>query len=204
MPTASVLPISDDLFNGNLVINDDFGNPTEEWCESGQYSFGQFFCQEGEFHLINQGVGNIATMTDGNFKDFRLQAQMRSVGTAGSYGVAFRGQDAQAMYYIFRLRPVGQYQLIKWSPNQPDKILIPWTNSTAINKGEAVNQLEVCALDTQITLSVNNKQLANIMDLSFTRGSVGPVASEQGHAAVSTIKVWEILIRNGDLIKNRM
>jgi hypothetical protein len=204
MPTVNAVSVFDDKSIGNLVINDDFENPAEEWCESGLYSFGQSYCRDGELHLINQGVGNVTAMTDGNFKDFRLQVQMRSIGDSGSYGVEFRGQETLSSYYIFRIRPGGQYQLIKWSPSQPDTVLIPWTNSTVINKGQLPNLLEVTALGSQISLSVNNARLADIMDTSFTEGLVGPVASEQGHAAVSTMKVWEILIRNGDLIHNRM
>jgi hypothetical protein len=74
MPTVNTMSIFDDKSIGNLVINDDFKNPAEEWCEGGYSSFGQFYCQDGEFHLINKGVGNIATMTNGNFKNFRLEA----------------------------------------------------------------------------------------------------------------------------------
>ncbi len=129
---------------------------------------------------------------------------MRSIGEVGSYGIAFRGQDERDMYYVFRIRPGGQYQLIKWSPSQQDAVLIPWTDSTAIKKGQASNQLEVTALGSEISHSVNNEKMANIIDTSFAEGSVGPVATELGHAAVSTIKVWEILIRDGDFIHNRM
>jgi hypothetical protein len=184
---------------GNLVLDKEFNEPSEPWCDGGSYSFGDFYCQDGEFHIVNKGADNIATMTAGNFKDFRLLAQMRSVDESGSYGVAFRGQDASASYYIFRIRPEGQYQLIKWSPDKQDK-LIAWTDSTTIKKGQSLNQLEVIAQGTQISLSVNNEQLANIMDTSFADGSVGPVATEDGHAVVSMIKVWQ-LYADGDLIR---
>jgi len=128
---------------------------------------------------------------------------MRSLDNTGSYGVVFRGQDEAALYYLFRIRPSGQFQLIKWSSNQPDIILFPWTDSPAINQGQEQNLLEVVALGAEISLLVNHQQLANIMDTSLARGSVGPVVTDQGHAIVSSMKVWELFFRDGDLIHNK-
>ena len=188
----------------NLVIDKDFKNLSEPWCDDVSYSFGRFYCQEGEFHIKNESAGNIATMTAGDFKNFKLEVLMRSLDNSGSYGVVFGVQDDAALYYLFRIRPSGQFQLIKWSQAQPDLVLIPWTDSPAINKGLVSNQLDVVVVGTQIRISINNEQVAELMDTNFAHGSVGPVATEQGHAVINSMKVWELNYRDGDLIHNLM
>jgi hypothetical protein len=194
-PTATV-QTSDFFHPGTPAIDWNFQNPPDGWCNENVYSSGDFYCEDGEFHMINKGSGTITTMTTGNFHDFTLQAEMMIVDRSGFYGLAFRGDDAAANYYIFRIRPSGQFQLIKWSPMLLDTVLIPWTESDAIQKGRAWNLLEVSAIGNEITLSVNNKELTTINDSSFLQGSVGPVVTQQGHAILRSIKVW--IIRIGD------
>jgi hypothetical protein len=178
---------------GVLISDREFKNSSESWCEKGTYEFGDFYCQDGELHLVAKGEGNIATLYDGDFKNFILLTQMRSIGNTGVYGVVFRGKHSPPTFYIFQLNLAGQYQLIKWSQTQDQNdILIPWTTSDAIKKDQATNELKVLAQESQITLYVNNQQLASIADKSLTNGVAGPVAAEQGHVAVSFVKVWEL------------
>jgi hypothetical protein len=125
---------------------------------------------------------------------------MRSIGNDGAYGVVFRGRSQPATFYIFQLRPTGRYQLIKWSqiPEQNEE-LIPWTTSDAIRKGDEPNELKVVAQGPVIALYVNDEKLAGITDNSLTGGEVGPVATHEGHAAVSYLKVWELPEATEDL-----
>ena len=178
-----------------LVFEKEFKDPAEPWCEGGSYDFGDFYCQDGEYHLVAKGEGNIATMNDGDFKNFILQAQMHSIENVGGYGVVFRGQNnSPATFYIFQISPHnGQYQLIKWSQREDQNgVLIPWTDSDAIKKSLETNELKVLGQGSQITLYINGEQLATITDDSFTHGTVGPVVTGQGHAALIYLKVWEL------------
>jgi hypothetical protein len=178
---------------GVLVFDREFKDLSEPWCEESHYDFGDFFCQDGELHLVARGYGNIATSSAGDFKDFILQAQMRSIEKDGAYGVVFRGTSQPATFYIFQLKPTGHYQLIKWSQIQEQNgELIPWTASDAIRKDQNPNELKVIAQGPQITLYVNGEELADIIDTSLTSGEVGPVATQMGHAAVSYVKAWEL------------
>lgn len=189
-PTATAEP----------VFAREFNDPFEPWCVEEHHEFGDFFCKDGELHLVAKGDGNIATQSDGDFMNFMLQARMRSIGIEGTYGVVFRGRSQPATFYIFQLRPTGQYELIKWSqiPEQNGE-LIPWTASDAIRKGQEPNELKVVAQGPVIALYVNDEQLASLTDESLTGGQVGPVATQEGHAAVSYIKVWELPEPNEDL-----
>jgi hypothetical protein len=180
------------------AIDKDFNDPSEGWCQSVSFDFGDFYCQGGELHLVAKGTGNVAASDGGirSFKNFILQAQMRLIGGKGAYGVVFRGNGdssrGQRSFYIFMLHPDGKYQLSSWSQSGPIGILIPWTASPAIKPGEAPNLLQVIAQDTRLTLFVNNQQLVSVTDASFDQGTAGPVALEEGHAAASTFKIWEL------------
>jgi len=170
-----------------------FNDPSDPICQPGSYDFGDFSCQGGEYHEVNKENGSIAGTCEGTFKNFILQAQIRLVGNNGAYGVEFRGNNDTPHFYIFMIHPDGKYQLIKWDQIQSNNAtLIPWTASPAIKQGEAANVLQVIAQETRLTLFANNQQLASITDASYPEGCVGPVALEEGHAASSTVKVWEL------------
>ena len=178
---------------GELVFDRDFKDPSEPWCAESHYVFGDFYCQDGELHLVAKGEGNIATSSVGDFKDFILQARMRSVIKDGAYGLVFRGQPQPPTFYIFQINPAGQYQLIQWSQaSEQNRELIPWTASDAIRKDQEPNELKVVAQGSQITLYANQVELASLTDDSLISGEVGPVATQKGHAAVSSIKAWKL------------
>ncbi len=293
-PTLAAMPGPD----VKPAMDTNFRDPAEPWCQGGSYDFGDFFCQDGEYHLINKGYANLATNYGGSFRNFVLQAEMRlsgenepylgvdfemltpdiaasegitgtqgallgSVvaggpaaaaglnqgdaitavngkpvddnndlvsrvavykandevhltvvkGTAngpttqrdvqvkvgqrpadqpfGAYGVVFRGNGDQRSFYIFMVHPSGEFQLITWSPGAI-RVLIPWTDSAAIKQGQATNLLQVIAQGTRLTLLANGQQVASVSDDAYTEGVAGPVALEDGHAIVSSFKVWEL------------
>jgi hypothetical protein len=187
LPTPSVMPVP--------VVNKNFKDPAEPWCKPASYDFGDFYCVGGELNLVAKGTG-IATYNDGNYKDFILQVQMRLIGAKGAYGVVFRGNNDNPAFYVFEIHPDGKFQLTTWTQTGNNRVLIPWTESAVINKGEATNILEVSTQGAGLTLSANGKQLASITDNTFTTGTAGPVALEEGHAAVSMMKVWELHIQS--------
>lgn len=186
-PTPAFLPPA----NQNPAMEINFKDQPAGWCQGSSFDFGDFSCQNAELHAINKGVGSVAGMCGDSYKNFMLQAQVRLVGKTGAYGVEFRGDNDQPHFYIFMLHPDGRYQLIKWASGQIT-VLIPWTASTAIKQGEAANLLQVKAQGEQLTLYANNQQLDSINDSAYVEGCVGPVALEDGHAATSSIQVWEL------------
>ena len=85
-PALAVMPGPD----VKPAMDKNFKDPVEAWCQGGSYDFGDFSCQDGEYHLVAKGPGNIATTYGGNFKDFILRAQMRlSSANAAYLGVDF-------------------------------------------------------------------------------------------------------------------
>ncbi len=184
------------------VLDLDFTKPQPDWCAGGLFPFGEFYCEQDEFHLVHKGADNIAPWTTGDFHDFTLQADMHSTSKSGSYGIAFGADDKANKYYIFRVRTDGKYQLIKWSPSELVE-LIPWTKSSYINQGSDTNRLQVTVIRQQIKLSINNHKLANLTTTFTIHGSIGPVATEQGQAALKTLKVWNVyMLGEADYLQN--
>jgi hypothetical protein len=203
-PTSSLTfrPTPDLSHVDKPALDLDFTKPQPDWCTGGLFPFGEFYCEQDEFHLLNKGSGNIATWTTGNFHDFTLQAEIYSTSNSGSYGIAFGGNDDAATYYIFRIRPDGQYQLIKWSPTELVE-LIQWTESSAIKLGQETNRLQVTVIRRQIKLSVNNHKLVEMPTTFTIHGSIGPVATDEGHAVLKTLKVWNVyIIGEADYLQN--
>ena len=174
-----------------MALDKGLENSFEKWCDPASFEFGDFYCQGGKLQLVAKGIGNVATNQDGDFKNFILQAQMRLIGAKGAYGLAFRGNDTPA-FYVFEIHPDGHFQLIQWSQAKEAIALIPWTASAAIHPGGNTNLLEVKAEGARLTLFANSTQLASVSDDTFKEGGAGPIALEEGHAAVATMKVWKL------------
>jgi hypothetical protein len=118
---------------------------------------------------------------------------MRLSGEQGAYGIEFRGNDnPPPRFYIFMVYPNGTYSLIKWEQDNGITILIPATASDSIHQGEEPNLLQVKVLGPDFTLFVNGRELTSFHDASFKAGGAGPVALEEGHAIVDTVKIWDL------------
>lgn len=193
-PTRTPTPTPMPRPTGDLLYSRDFKYPAENYmCQESTSPYGKYYCQDGEYHAINIGGNNITAWRENSLQDFIAQAQIRAIGESGSVGLVFRGQTNPSRYYIFRIRPAGQFQLVKWPESLfLNPVIIPWTDSAAIKKGDVTNELEVFAQGTQITLRANGQQLASVADDYFPQGSLGPVATEGGHMAMSNIKVWAL------------
>lgn len=70
-PTLPAMPGPD----VNPALDKNFRDPADAWCHGGSNG-SDFFCQDGEFHLISKGYGNIASQDDAGFLNFILQAQI--------------------------------------------------------------------------------------------------------------------------------
>ncbi len=178
---------------GVLVHTDDFGDPSTRWCEKVSHAAYERYCLNGELHFIEKSGGH-SSFSQGRYKDFIMQVQARSETGSGEYGVIFRGTRDGASppsYYIFKLKPTGRFGLTKWLQDvQQEAVLVEWTESSAINKGQATNLLEVVANRTQISLFVNGVHLITTSDASFSEGLVGMLAGQGAHAVFDNLKVW--------------
>ncbi len=196
-PTKTATPVLTPTARpaGALVVNEDFSD-TSRWCLGswiGRFPEKEQYCQNGEFHYVLKTTGSAHSGMWGMFKDFIAQIEARAVTDAVPYGLFFRLDNPPGGYY-FKVRPTGQYMLSKWLPadqKKPETVLVEWSDSGAIKKGQAVNLLEVIAQGTQITLLANGEQLASTTDATFSVGVIGMTVGE-GHAVFDNLKVWDL------------
>lgn len=173
----------------------DFSYPAGNWCMVWSEAWGEYYCQDGELHLVNRAENSsgqrITPMggVDVN-RNFQAETTIRSVSQSGAYGLEFRGPVGELCCYIFQVRPTGDFQFFIAAP--VDISLVPWTHSEAIRQGGAANVLQIRAQDNHFTLYANGKQLISVEDDTLSDGSLGVVATENGHAAISSLKVWKL------------
>jgi hypothetical protein len=179
-----------------------FGNPVVDWdsrrspekCPKEEVPGGEFYCQDGQRHIVSTQPQGIAAPDYLEAANFMAEVEMMPVGGQGAYGIAFGNRPGAAWVVdVFQVMPGGQYELVRMAAQPSMELaLIPWTDSAAIHKGEATNTLKVLVQNKQITLFVNGQQLASVVDDQLAPGSVGPAATDQGHTVMTAGKFWEL------------
>jgi hypothetical protein len=190
------LPASAFVPTGEPALSLDYNYLRGDKCPPDLESFGDYFCQSGELHLVNTGHVGIAGLYYNmpelaGLRNYMLQGTIHSVDESGAYGLTFRDNGPSTGIYIFRVRSGGDFELILWS-QYGEKVLFPWTASPAIHRGTAVNLLEVTARGNHFTLFANGEALASVDNDILSQGWPGVVAMDGGHAAVSRLSVWKL------------
>ncbi|HQE92721.1 MAG TPA: DUF1080 domain-containing protein [Anaerolineae bacterium] len=124
-------------------------------------------------HVIE--VGQVAWASAGRtYDDFRLTVEATQVsGPADNeYGVLVRMQDDQH-FYAFSVSGDGyvraaRYDGTSWIILGPD-----WSASAAVNQGAAMNVLEVEVTGGTFIFRVNDTQVLQVEDATYTRGDIG-------------------------------
>ena len=106
---------------------------------------------------FSEQVINVKTRLDNGDPDF--------VGVA----IAFRSIGVDG--YGFLVYASGQYELVKWDQQGYATVLIPLSTTAAIHTGlNQTNALKVVALGSEITLSINDIQLNQVNDSTYSNG----------------------------------
>jgi len=177
-----------------LIFSDDFNDSETGW---GEVFEPDTVRQYGgsQYHIIAQ-ENDIFTSSklSRDFTDFVLEvdATQDQGPSNNSYGLLFRIEDDEH-FYRFGISGDGFYFLDKsvgseWVP------VIDWTESPYINRGQASNHLKVICAGSQITLHVNDQQLATVTDDSYDHGDIGlfavSFAEPNVHITFDNLKVW--------------
>ncbi len=110
----------------------------------------------------------------GDYTNATIAVDARLVGAIDgrtvSVGCRFR-TDATGNYgYRLRVEPgTGLFRLVREDGTR-DTLLVNLRRSTAINRGLAVNRLELTCSGTTITGSINGVQVVNMQDSTYSSG----------------------------------
>jgi len=134
--------------------------------------------QDGGLSIQIKVLDRVAwTVSGRQFKDMAVDVDATQVGGPddNSYGLVARYQDDKH-FYRFEVSGDGYYAIHArdgqdWIP------LVNWTESQAINRGQATNHLRVECQETSLRFYVNGQLLHQVDDDRYRQGDVGLVAA---------------------------
>ena len=158
----------------DVLFQDDFGDSNSGW-EVGEYDGGDvgykdgaYFVTSTEKEIMMWGVANRS------FDNVVIEADVTQVSAGpnsdNAYGVVCREQGDGDGYYL-RISGDGYYSIIK-AQGQGFEPLVEWTESDAINKGNATNHIRAICNGATLELFVNGQRLATAEDNTFTTGDI--------------------------------
>lgn len=179
---------------GTLALNDPLSGNSNGyfWGELSNSAGGCGF-SEGAYHVGGSQIsGFFCTASATNFSNFAYQVQM-TITQGDTGGIVFRVDETKGTYYLFRIGSDGSYALDIYNNNNYVNTLKSGPSST-INIG--LNQsilVAVVANGSNIDLYVNNTNIDNVSDGTYSQGEIGVTAVSFGNpteAVFSNAKVW--------------
>jgi hypothetical protein len=164
---------------GQIVRSEDFTQtPSQGIWSLGTFEHGTGSISSGSYHLaVDDGWVQLSRL-GGAFGDFTASTQLTTAANDpdGSAGIVFRFVDYDNYYLalvdghqsaVLRKRVAGQ-----WS------VVANCRMSQAIRAAGLQNTIEVQAVGSQLSVSVNGTQVLSGVDATFPTGDVGLVACE--------------------------
>jgi hypothetical protein len=106
----------------------------------------------------------------GSTNDFYIAIDVQKTeGASGEVGIAFR--DSTPGFYLFSIEPrMKQYHLLRYYQEEWTS-LVDWTLTSAI-LNNSTNHLGVLMIGSDITMYINNRQIAKASDKTLTSGTL--------------------------------
>lgn len=191
-------------------FRDDFGDPSSGW-ETGEYQEGKVGYKDGSYVVTSLGDGNkMWGVANRSFGDVSISVEARQVSAGpendNSYGVGCRIQPDGSGYYLSisgdGYYAVGMAAVAETSDIDGEEMprlrpLVDWTESDAINQGNATNHLRVVCAGSQLALYANDQLLVEVQGGgAFPEGDVALVATSYENAPTE-VRFDNITIEQG-------
>jgi TolB-like protein len=166
-----------------VIYYDNFN--TKKWNESEN-----LFYKNDKYNIYNKKrewfVWDPTTTAD----DFVMEIEAQWIEGADNdgFGVIFRVQD-ENNFYSFVLAKIGFFRVEKAVDGKYQEI-VPWERSSAIND-KGVNYIKLQAVGRRLIFFVNNIEIKEVFDSTFTKGSFGMFAGAGVHAAFDNLIVYQ-------------
>ncbi len=142
--------------------------------------------QPGQFVAIRAPIG-------AQFRDVVVSGTFRKAAgpAGGGYGLIVRdtgpgardGLNQMGRFYVFEVGDKGEYGI--WRRDGDKWVdIVPWTPAPAVNAGNGTNTLNVQAIGSQLTFSINGQRVATQSDGALQEGSVGIFVGGDGNEVV--------------------
>ena len=168
------------LFQSGILYQETWSDPNTTAWTIGNTDYANKWIEGGRYQvLVKQATSVLYWNGDkGPFGNAQIDLDVRhEAGTdnLSTGGVVFRLGDINNTY-AFEVSPAGTYRVGKWVANVWTAI-VAWTSSPAIHTGMGDNHLTVIADGTSLTLLINQTQVTELADSSFSSGRVGVIVT---------------------------
>jgi len=187
---------------GTLALNDLLTDNSNGyfWAE-GPDTEGSCVFTGSSYHASTSTSGNVHECYAENtsFSNFTYQTQITILkGDCG--GIIFRANTATLKFYYFLICQSGSASLRSYSGNGPFETL--WHSDQITSDGSPLpihqglntpNTLAVTANNDALTLYINQQQVTQINDSSYSQGQIGVAAESTGNSTevqFSNAQVW--------------
>jgi hypothetical protein len=160
----------------DILFQDDFSDPNSGW-EVGEYDAGDVGYKDGAYFVTSTVMETLMWgVANRSFDNVVIEVDATQI-VAGpesnnAYGVVCREQGGLDGYgYYLRISGDGYYSIAK-AIDEEFTALIDWTESDAINQGDATNHIRAICNGTTLELFVNGQRLGSVEDSTFTSGDI--------------------------------
>jgi hypothetical protein len=160
----------------NILLQDDFGDSNSGW-EIGDYDAGDVGYKEGAYFVTSTQMETLMWgVANRSFDNVVIEVDATQISAGpdsnNAYGVACREQGGTDGYgYYLRISGDGYYSIAK-AANGEFTALVDWTESNAINKGNATNRIRAICNGSTLELFVNGQRLDSVEDSTFMSGDI--------------------------------
>ena len=164
------------LFKSGILYEETWSDPNTTAWTIGDSEVATKSIESGRYHVrVKQATTAMYWNGDeGPFGDVQIDLDVKheeGTDSLSAGGLVFRLSDINNLY-IFQVSSAGTFRVAKWVANVWS-LLLAWTASDAINPGAAENHLTVLADGTSLTFLINDTEVAELTDSSFSTGHVG-------------------------------
>ena len=182
--------------SGTLVLNDPLTGNNYNWVTgtNNHNASCQFTTQGLDVTQPAQGFFHGCIAQNTHFSNFVYEVRVNMI--SGDYaGITFCADKAQGTYYFFYIKPDGHYVLEIFRGDQPQGTLTSSSSSAIITGLPSTNLLAVVVQNGNISLYVNETNIANVNDATYTQGQIGVFSGNDvnsAEAVFSNTRVWQL------------
>jgi hypothetical protein len=180
---------------GEVIYTNTFDDPNT-WESFGLIET-QFGIGDGTYNAISPGGGYVTVSNSHLHRNVVIEvtAEQFSTDPNTSFGIECRSQVGNnSVGYYFMLSSSGQYA-IRLGDGTRVRVMVEWTESNAIHKGEASNKIRAVCIDDYLALYVNDVFLAETRYDWLIEGNMGLVVNSPESTTIAVrfdnVTIWD-------------
>lgn len=186
---CALIPLELSAESGQVLFQDNFSSRAGGWPSEIETAGVSDYLGEAYRILVSLPDSDRLARPGLDLADVHLQVESTRISgpVDNRYGVICRYQD-ENNYYAFLLSTDGYYAIVKMQEGQTI-VLGTETMQPAqeLLTGYPTHYIEAVCQGQQLTLQVNGRELASVMDSSFSSGDVGLIAGAFSEAGVEIL-----------------